>query len=301
MGKIRKWGGAVLYLVACMIGIGLLFAGLQTWKSAGVLCKNVNLLCEEKMTSSEIRAIRAAEAEKEEAMEFTAWTMAGKQYIQDAEKYQRAETEVIELNGSSELLISYGSVLHTEDTEGCLLGKKTAERLFGNTNAKGQSVCYKERILVVRGILWETDEIIVVQAEEGTSFERITLQGAYGITKSMQAARFCMNYGIPASLLRAEIFTEDFLRELVPGKWSDFEGWKNNADIFFRGAALYKGCAKSGVEQQYSVAQSRGKLLVVLGAVIMIFLFSHNQYICAIPQAAVAIHNNLAARRKSFH
>lgn len=249
-----------------IFGIICLSAGLGLLQKAAPLGRNINLYCQKNsITAAYAAKIRQLEAEKENSVSFTVWTQKEEMLITDSEGYHSAVTNVIELNGSSEHLIPYGRFLQEEDTNGCLIGQAAAQKLFVSTAVEGMSIWYGERLLTIRGVLKEPSDILLVEASEAASFDRITLQKQRGVTKSMQGRRFCENYGITAEFLRMDFFSSDQLSELVPGKWSDFDGWSRNFQTFWHTVRLALSAGKSEIEIAYLVPYCGGLAMILLG------------------------------------
>lgn len=268
MGKIKK---ERCKLMISLFAAFLCFSGAHfSYQKALILRQNVNLIViGDKITAERAFEIRRAEQRNsDEVTDFTMWTMAKEEYVEDREQIRGTKADVLEINGSSELLLFSGAVLHVQDLEGCLIGKGTAQQLFGSADAAGGQILYKGRLFTVRGILWETDNCMIVQAENDALFERITLAGKDGVTKSMQAERFCQSYGIKAGLLRTEILSGDLLRELAPAKWSDFEGFSRNLKNYKSEIAAFAGCGKSCIEQRYLQWKKAGGMLAVGGVIL---------------------------------
>lgn len=266
MEKIKREGVklAVFSLAAAVCFICANFY----YQKAGILRWNVNLLVSgDRITTEQACFIRSMELERDEATEFTFWTMAGEAYIEDREQIRSTATNVIEINGSSELLLLSGAVLCEQDRKGCLLGTKTARQLFGSADAAGEQILYKGRLFTVRGILWEIDQCMIVQAKDDTLFERVTLAGKSSVTKTMQAERFCLNYGIEAKLLRSEFLSGDLLREAAPAKWSEFEELSNNLEKYRTQVAAFNSCEKSCLEQQQLHWKKSGEMLACGGLI----------------------------------
>ncbi len=266
MGKIKR--EACKLVIFLSAAFACFVCADDFCQKAFILRQNVNLLVlGDKITAERVAEIRKMESDNGDVTEFTVWTMAGQAEIEDRDQLHRTTADVIEINGSSELLLFSGAVLHEQDQEGCLLGKETAQQLFGSADAAGGQILCKGRLFTVRGILWETDNCVIVQAQNDTFFERITLAGRAGVTKSMQADRFCQSYGIQASLLRTECLSEDLLYELAPAKWSDFEGLSAKLESFKAGIAAFAGCEKSCLEQRFLQWKKTGGMLIVGGLI----------------------------------
>lgn len=267
---MKKW-------TQCTIGmlLAVLLAGVGTYgiKTAKPLASNISLLCAEKqMTLARASEIRKNEQEREEIIAFTVWNEQRQRLVKDEDGYRAAYANVLELNGSSELLLPYGKILHEDDREGCLLGRKTAEKLFGIRNVEGLTVRFGTRELTIRGVLKEPQELMVLQAvDEDTCFERIAIERQSGITGKRTAEQFAGKYGLRTEQLRYNLVSGEHFLELIPGKWSDFDGWKQSFDKLGREVRLLCVTEKSSVEYVYLEKSICGIYCVAAGALCAVF------------------------------
>lgn len=267
---MKKWirCAICMLLAALLAGIGL--CGIKAVKS---LVSNISLLCVgEQITLVQASEIRKGEQEKEDAVSFTVWNEHRQRLVQDGDGYRAAYANILEINGSSELLLPYGKILHEDDREGCLLGRATAEKLFGSRNVEGLTIRFGTRELTIRGVLKAPEELLVVQAvQEETRFERITLERQNGITGKRTAEQFTGNYGLRTEQLRYDLISGERFFELLPGKWSDFEGWRQNFEKLGREVRLLCAVEKSSVESIYLEKSTSGIFFVVVGMLCAVF------------------------------
>lgn len=120
-------------------------------------------LKENSMNMSQINEMQINEEKEEKKVPFTAWKQIEDESIYFEYLGKKAEADVIEICGNSDLIVN-GPILFLDNEEGCLLDKKTAYTLFGSTNVKGQVIKYGERELTVIGIHEGLDNTVIVQA-----------------------------------------------------------------------------------------------------------------------------------------
>ncbi len=270
-GVIRQF---FLVTAACVLaGVGS-FALCE----AEYLQKTVSLACVgQEITREQIDDIRKMEAEKEGGNIFTAWTEKDGGYVCLPDGARPVGTRVIELDGSSELLIPYGKILREDDLQGCLLGRETAEKLFGSRNAEGLAVCYGERKLTVRGVLKEPEDLLVAAAgEETQTFRRITLKSDAPVAAGIAADRFIQNYGIFARQIHYDFMGPDYLQSLVPGKWSDFAGWRESLKTAGEDIRFLAAVEKSCLETRYLACLLRASVCIAAGAILLLFIILYN-------------------------
>lgn len=256
------WRGIFLVLAVLFFAEGSLCAG-----SALPFSGNIILVCgEQGITGAQAALIREAEEDKENGKTFTVWSERRQVRICDVDGYRSVSTNVMEINGTSELLFPYGGILHEEDVTGCLLGEKTAENLFGSRNAVGLTLCYGERELTVRGILSTPEDLLVVEMTgKADCFDRIAVNVQPGEARKLTGERM-LSYGLDAEMLRYDLFSGERLIELIPGKWSDFSGWRDNIGKFGEDFCRLLSAEKSSVELVCMERAGKAAVCILLGA-----------------------------------
>lgn len=254
----------ILWLVAASVLIG---GSMVDAKEASFSRAYVCLVCEEPgITLAEAERIRISEQEKENGMEFTAWSEKKRVTIQSADRYRSANTNVVEINGSSELLFPGGKILRAEDTGSCLIGEETAQELFGSSHVEGAGILYGDRPLTVRGVIASPGTLLVVEAEGPDSrFDRISLKPSPGIAATPCAERFAAAYGLSARQMRFDLFSKDRLLELIPGKWSDISGWRQSMKLFGGDVSTLLVTEKSSAEERYLLLYAKSAVWMASG------------------------------------
>lgn len=212
------------------------------------------------ITMSQAENMRQTETEQEKPVGFTAWREEEGGTVTDEDGFRSAETTILRLCGTSEYLLAYGKILQREDDEGCLLGENVAEQLFGSHEAEGLTVLCDDRKLVVRGVIKEPAKIFILQeTREAAVFDRITLEPA---EISREAAlKFRDRHGLGGMAVRGGKESPwNVLLGLVPGKWSDFDGWKLNAESYKKEA----DAEKKGEKGIFEMAASKHKKIAVV-------------------------------------
>lgn len=182
---------------------------------------------------------------------FTAWTEKEGQTVTDPKLGKSIQTNIVYLSGSSELVLSAEPVLSTQDENGCLVAVHTAWELFGSVEVVGQKIKVDHQIRMIRGIVNAPQTGIYMQASasmENVSFQRITLEG-----KDTEAGNnFLLRYGVDGTVIRMDYLRSlKSLTELVPGKWSDFDGWKANWRLREAGLRYIRKMHKFDIEYYY--------------------------------------------------
>ena len=231
---------------------------------------------EDKFTKSEIASIRQDTASAET---FTAWTEQKNQTVRATINERSSNADILLLCGDSHSVLPWGKNLPESDTEGCILGASLAEQLFGGTEVEGQQILYNGRELTVRGIVKEPQNIMLCQSaandetasgtqtgsngnqqtgssennQQETCYDKISLlytDKSKAINRT--AAEFISRYGLDGQILHYEYKRNlSWFTDLIPGKWSDFSGWKENLKTLQSDEKILKQCEKSTVESLY--------------------------------------------------
>lgn len=223
------------------------------------------------ITLNQVENIRETEMEKENPVDFTAWSEVNGARVTDGDGLRGADTTVLRICGTSEYLIPYGKILQGEDKEGCLIGEKTAELLFGSHEAEGLAVLYNGRRLLVRGVLREPADVFILQeSNESAVFDRITLE--LSEVSGEAARKFRDSCGLSGMIIinTKESFW-DKIFYLVPGKWSDFSGWRVNIESC-RNEAAEEGKISKSIFELAAAEQKRTAafLLTCSGAALIL-------------------------------
>lgn len=266
MRRRKRFAGAGAYLLCIgfiLAAVWLCILGLVGMRTVKLRSGGIWLAAADgtgSLGADKIQSMREEEAGREEPIDFTAWSEA-QETVMALDGCRRAQTTVVRLCGSSEQLIPYGKILQDWDYEGCLIGEETAEALFGSRKAAGLTVSCGGREYVVRGVLASPAKLLVIVDDTGnTSCDYITL--AYdGKNAGSAAEGFLSRYGLSMQLMERAGFTGTFTAaELLPGKWSDFDGWKRNVAAWREAEK-----AKESIAPSVFVTEAEGKRSAAAG------------------------------------
>lgn len=271
---MRLSAGGVRRIFLFLSALGLILCGAAELSRASFLWRYGSLVSVEPVALTEIEKIRTLEREKESGQDFTAWTVKSQAAICDTDGARHGNAYTVIINGTSELLFPYGKILQEDDKEGCLIGAETADRLFGSRNVEGMTFRCGERELTVRGVLEEPSELLVYQARDAdTGFSRITLMPQKNASALTAAERFAAEYGLTLQPLRYDLFSRQRMAELIPGKWSDFDGWRQKLEGLRQDAALLLSVEKSSMETMYLARAGRAALCCAAGVICLAAVF----------------------------
>lgn len=184
---------------------------------------------------------------------FTGWTEEKNQTVTANINNRSKTTIVILLYGQSKLVLPWGKNLPAEDIDGCIIGEKLALALFGGSDVEGQEVSYGNRLFTIRGVVKEPSNILIGQFNTENTCERINLLYTdKKKTSTRTASDFLNRYGINGQVLHYEHRKNlNYLTELIPGKWSDFSGWKQNIKELLQQEKISSQSEKSEIESLY--------------------------------------------------
>lgn len=223
--------------VLCILAAG--FFGVQSFKAgekADSLWQNVTICMAEELSVEDVgnlwdKVSDAAAEDDGKAFGFTAWKEQTDQTVTDPDLGRSVQTHVVSLYGSSESVLPVASVLDADDAAGCLVAKDTAWQLFGSTDVVGQTICVDANVYTIRGIVMIPATGVYVQIRGNESvhkqmrFNRLTL----GVADTESGNQFLSEYALTGRVIRSDnLLDVTRYTELIPGKWSDFDGWKQN-------------------------------------------------------------------------
>lgn len=183
---------------------------------------------------------------------FSVWGGQTDVTVADPDLGRRAQTDVLTFCGPCEPVLPLSAGLDAADTDGCLIGEQTAWELFGSTQVVGDEILIGDEIRTVRAVLRLPQSVVVIHENPGGSespcYNRITLAGG----QEADGETFLMQHALAGSVLRFDCLSSaHWLAELVPGKWSDFLGWKENIKQKRKDFALLSSIQKNCVELYY--------------------------------------------------
>lgn len=223
--------------VLCILAAG--FFGVQSLKAgekADSLWQNVTICMAEELSVEDVgnlwdKVSDAAAEDDGKAFGFTAWKEQTDQTVTDPDLGRSVQTHVVSLYGSSESVLPVAPVLDADDAAGCLVAKDTAWQLFGSTDVVGQTICVDANVYTIRGIVMlpATGVYVQICGNESThkqmKFNLLTL----GTADKESGNQFLSEYALTGRVIRSDnLLDVTRYTELIPGKWSDFDGWKQN-------------------------------------------------------------------------
>ncbi len=213
-----------------------------------------------------------SDSETETPYTFTLWEQQDDVSISSVILGKTAQADLLKIYGQSRLLLPYGKNLLRQDTEGCLIGAALAKDLFGSEQAEGQQLLADNRILTVRGVVQTPEQIIICETDTaGASYtpDHISIAMPDDKDAASLAAAFMSYYGISSTAVRYDYYLNPLpLWELVPGKWSDFAGWKDKIAAYQKALWLLETTPKSCIEELYLQKIRSSYLYLFFGTVL---------------------------------
>ena len=213
------------------------------------------------------------EESAEEATSCTVWTELKNEPLFEDFSGRSCNADVIAVCGSSCNLIPFGKNLTKEDSSGCIIGKELAEKLFGHRQAEGKELLWNGQKWTVRGIVSAPSDLLIVEAfkmADQIPFDRISLSLEKGEDRQLKGENFISQYGISTHVLRFDYLGSlSWVSEIIPGKWSDFDGWKQNFKEHKKAEELAENAKRSAMESLGLEDWKRGKQLVY-GAILFL-------------------------------
>lgn len=242
----------------CLLTLGFLFAAAVPAVHAAKVKGRVEAFCtaalclNTPLSGEETKRLR----ETGEGIAFTAWGERKDVTVEDPDLGRRVQTDVLVLDGPSGLVLPLAPALPERDDGGCLIGEKTAWELFGSVCVAGDRLCVGGETRLIQGVVRVPQSGVVLSGslpgmEEAPCFDRISVQGGAAV----DAEAFLTANGLDGVLLRLDkLCGLRWLPELIPGKWSDFPGWKEHILRTREDFSLLLQAGKNGIEQ-YAINQ----------------------------------------------
>lgn len=256
---MKRWKSLLLAIALIAAAAGFAFVAQRAENRVDAVHHGVTLYMETPLSEEDVQALFEQEHSQEDATAFAVWGELVNQHIWEPDLSRSVKTDVLVLRGNCELILPQTAALSPDDRNGCLIGAQTAWELFGSTDVSGDEICIGSETRSIRGVIqWPEKGVVLTGdrngiaegAEMGASFcyDRITISSE----KPADGEAFLMRNGLDGAQLRLDYLRgAAWLLELVPGKWSDFSGWKENYKNKIRDVDLMMRVKKHSVEIFY--------------------------------------------------
>lgn len=148
------------------------------------------------LLAEEYEPMTRSEAQAKEPLPFAMWTQTDNRRVEGLGTGRTQNISWIAVKGDTRLVLPMMQTLDEDDTDGCLIDRTTAEKLFGNANAVGNTVKMAGVEYTVRGVFDGPNRTMITQlARESTQvLENITVSG------SEDTETFLMRHGLTAAV-----------------------------------------------------------------------------------------------------
>lgn len=116
--------------------------------------------------------------------------------ISNEELQKSADVKLISITGNSSILFK-GPILFTDDKNGCLIDKTAAYKLFGDYNVEGMTLQYDGNNYIVRGVIENAENSIVIQTKPNSQLEMDLLLLDMNDEDNRYVEKFITKYSLP--------------------------------------------------------------------------------------------------------
>lgn len=164
------------------------------------------------LSIDEIENIKENEQKQEIPFSFTFWEETSNCIVENKNLERQTEISLLKIAGDSSYIfpknmVEGNIVLKEDEKNGCLIDKKTAYTLFGSENVVGNTLECDGEILIIRGILKQMEDCMILQSQKGT-FGHINLHipdEIQNITEGdIAAAQFLNRHGLSGNILKED-------------------------------------------------------------------------------------------------
>lgn len=269
------------YCLCLWLAILFLAAGFVNTQKGSDFFNSLTMIAEgeagsslAKLAAGQEQDFGGAEGAEENNFSFAVWSEFGKETVSDGFGQNKYSVDVTAICGSSYCLLPFGKNLSPDDTKGCIIGSKTAEKLFGSHMAEGGEIIWRDRTWIVRGVVQEPADLLMLQASGMTdeiSFHRISIALNGEDDRRLTGEKFTGQYGITAKSLRLDyLYGIGWMKEMVPRKWSDFSGWEQNLGEYREAVGYAQRVEKSTIEAKGLEYKEKGRRYSLLGVVCLL-------------------------------
>ncbi len=271
-GKIKIKGNFIV-AAACILLSGIFItAGICQCKNGSSFLHNLALKAEGEGFSGKWlnnTLGKGDDLDNTDNVSFAAWTELKGEQVSAKDGTRQCSTDVCAVYGESGCVLPFGRNLPVADRQGCIIGIKLAEELFGSHNAEGMEIIWRDNIWIVRGVVKKPSSLFMAQAAgiaDKIAFDRINIRLGNEKDRRRAGENFINRHGLYASVLRWDyLYSMAWLEEIIPGRWSDFQGFKQNFQKHGRAVELVENTGKTAIEAEGLYCKEKGRQLFITG------------------------------------
>ena len=182
---------AIVVVVMVLIACGLTFYAMGIWQKQELAMyqNRITLFQKDRQfyNYEDVVQMRQRNEEIKEPFSYVIWGTEGTHLLENQDLGRTSRVEVYAVDGNSQLLLPSTAMLDGTITDGCLLGEKAAQELFGVTDATGLSVTMDGHTYQVLGMLTRETQGAVFSAKDlhATRLDHMTIETSENSTLSM--------------------------------------------------------------------------------------------------------------------
>lgn len=271
----KKQVFCIICVIVCAVGISL---SIVQYSYARSFLNSMTFVAQDTCFDSDtLTQIVQPEADDEQAYTAAAWHQSRNQTIIAEENQRSCQTDVIALYGASRCILPYGKNLQTDQRDGCIISEALAEELFASHQVEGQKINYAGHTWRICDVIKQPERLFLFEAAvllEEIQFDHISVILPSDASRRLTAERFVSRYGLSAQLLRLDFYSSvQWLAEMIPTKWSDFDGWKQNWNEKKQEMQLVAAAEKSAVDLLYLQYVKHGYRFIGAAVLVPVLLF----------------------------
>lgn len=270
MNKKKIIKELAIALICIILSIILLMKGIIFLDKNSDYFNNLTIILGEDVSGE---WVVSALNEENATFSFAAWTEFKNEYVSDTLNTRKCETDIIAVCGQSYCLLPFGQNLSVSDTNGCIVSSNIVEKIFGNHDAYGREILWNNNIWVVRGIVKEPSDLLMIEASgiaDKTDFNKISIILPQNADKRLTEENFTSRYAITGNALRCDyLYNISWIKEMIPSKWSDFEGWEQNFEEYKKAVNIAKTTEKSTIEATGLNYRIKGYGFILSGIILL--------------------------------
>lgn len=181
----------VSVIMTLLIVCGLVFyaMGMRQKQELTMYQNRVTLFQRERQfyTYEDAEQMQQRNDEAEEPLSYAVWGTEGMHLLENQDLGRSTRVEVYAVEGNSQLLLSSTAMLDGTIANGCLLGERAAQDLFGVADATGLAITMDGKTYRVLGMLNQKAQGAVFSAEDlqASRLDRMTIQTSENSTLSV--------------------------------------------------------------------------------------------------------------------
>lgn len=166
MSGLKKHVSRLLFLIMVLICFSL----SVFYSSKSTTAKNIQMLSTENniLDGSAAIDMQTTEETTDNPIHFTAWGEVKDGMVEEGDLNKSAKVNALLIKGDSNLVYENSQNLTSDDVDGCLLSENVVYQLYGDNNVTGKTIEYNGRSLIIREVIKDTSDLIIMQALSST-------------------------------------------------------------------------------------------------------------------------------------